>query len=393
MKKIVMTLFGALLLAGCQNELYTESQKDNGSGQGAYIAAEGPIQIFVEEGREYFIKDVKVGLTVKEDKAFDVPLIVGDQTQLDEYNKKNNTSYLMLPPEMYEMPTVMNFKPNLAMQSIPVSLKNLKFSLKGDYALPIRLSNGSASPIPGEEEALLILEKRTRTKVLLMNGSGSESDKMFPQDFKVKQWTMEAMVKRSAYNANNRSIGGTKLVANAGPHDEIYTRFGDVTIDPNQLQIKTGSAQIDVPKNKFAAKPNEWYMLTFVYDGKITYVYVNGDLVASSEIRDGEYGLIGFWIGGANEYIREVRFWDIARTQQQIKAFTWKMVNPDEKGLLLYYPCNGLKRNHETGEITEDDTMIWNWATYYDGDKNNLNLPMKGRFDDNGGKMFVFPAE
>ena len=393
MKKIVMTLFGALLLAGCENELYTESQKDNGSGQGAYIAAEGPIQIFVEEGREYFIKDVKVGLTVKEDKAFDVPLIVGDQTQLDEYNKKNNTSYLMLPPEMYEMPTVMNFKPNLAMQSIPVSLKNLKFSLKGDYALPIRLSNGSASPIPGEEEALLILEKRTRTKVLLMNGSGSESDKMFPQDFKVKQWTMEAMVKRSAYNANNRSIGGTKLVANAGPHDEIYTRFGDVTIDPNQLQIKTGSAQIDVPKNKFAAKPNEWYMLTFVYDGKITYVYVNGDLVASSEIRDGEYGLIGFWIGGANEYIREVRFWDIARTQQQIKAFTWKMVNPDEKGLLLYYPCNGLKRNHETGEITEDDTMIWNWATYYNGDKDNLNLPMKGRFDDNGGKMFVFPAE
>lgn len=393
MKKIVMTLFGALLLAGCQNELYTESQKDNGSGQGAYIAAEGPIQIFVEEGREYFIKDVKVGLTVKEDKAFDVPLIVGDQTQLDEYNKKNNTSYLMLPPEMYEMPTVMNFKPNLAMQSIPVSLKNLKFSLKGDYALPIRLSNGSASPIPGEEEALLILEKRTRTKVLLMNGSGSESDKMFPQDFKVKQWTMEAMVKRSAYNANNRSIVGTKLVANAGPHDEIYTRFGDVTIDPNQLQIKTGSAQIDVPKNKFAAKPNEWYMLTFVYDGKITYVYVNGDLVASSEIRDGEYGLIGFWIGGANEYIREVRFWDIARTQQQIKAFTWKMVNPDEKGLLLYYPCNGLKRNHETGEITEDDTMIWNWATYYNGDKDNLNLPMKGRFDDNGGKMFVFPAE
>ena len=392
MKKIVMTLFGALLLAGCQNELYTESQKDNGSGQGAYIAAEGPIQIFVEEGREYFIKDVKVGLTVKEDKAFDVPLIVGDQTQLDEYNKKNNTSYLMLPPEMYEIPTVMNFKPNLAMQSIPVSLKNLKFSLKGDYALPIRLSNGSAYPIPGEEEALLILEKRTRTKVLLMNGSGSESDKMFPQDFKVKQWTMEAMVKRSAYNANNRSIGGTKLVANAGPHDEIYTRFGDVTIDPNQLQIKTGSAQIDVPKNKFAAKPNEWYMLTFVYDGKTTYVYVNGDLVASSEIRDGEYGLIGFWIGGANEYIREVRFWDIARTQQQIKAFTWKMVNPDEKGLLLYYPCNGLKRNHETGEITEDDTMIWNWATYYNGDKDNLNLPMKGRFDDNGGKRFVFPA-
>ena len=71
--------------------------------------------------------------------------------------------------------------------------------------------------------------------------------------------------------------------------DEIYTRFGDVTIEPNQLQIKTGASQIDVDKNKFAAKPNEWYMLTFVYDGKNTLIYVNGDLVAEQQIREGAY--------------------------------------------------------------------------------------------------------
>lgn len=393
MKKIVMTLFGTLLLAGCQNELYTDSQKENGSDQGAYIATNGPIQIFVEESKEYFIKDVKVGLTVKENKACEIPLVVGDQAQLDRYNKKNNTTYLMLPPDMYNVPASMSFKPNLAMQIVPVSLKNLKFSLKGDYALPIRLSQGGVAPIPGEEEALIILEKRTRTKVLLMNGSSSGSGDMFPQDFKVKQWTMEVMLKRSRYESKNMSIGGTKTVANSSPKDEIFTRFGDVTIDANQLQIKTGAAQIDVPSSKFAAKANEWYMLTFVYDGKTTFVYVNGELVASSEIRDGEYGLIGLWLGASNEYVREVRFWDIARTEQQIKAYTWKMVNPDEQGLLLYYPCNGKKRDHETGAITDDATKIWNWATYYNGDKSKLNLPMVGKFDDNGGKMYVFPAE
>lgn len=274
MKKIVMTLFGTLLLAGCQNELYTDTQKDFGSDQGAYIAADGPIQIFVEEGKEYFIKDIKVGLAVKENKACEVPLKVGDQAQLDEYNRKNGTSYLMLPSEMYEIPSVMTFKPNLAMQSIPVSLKDLKFSLKGDYALPIRLSKGSVTLVPNEEEALIILEKRTRTKALLMNNAGSESGDMFPQDFKVKQWTMEVMIKRSAYNANNKSIGGTKVAPNSSPLDEIFTRFGDVTINPNQLQIKTGASQIDVPSSKFAAKANEWYMLTFVYDGKMTLVYV-----------------------------------------------------------------------------------------------------------------------
>ena len=393
MKKIVMTLFGTLLLAGCQNELYTDTQKDFGSDQGAYIAADGPIQIFVEEGKEYFIKDIKVGLAVKENKACEVPLTVGDQAQLDEYNRKNGTSYLMLPPEMYEMPSVMTFKPNLAMQSIPVALKDLKFSLKGDYALPIRLSKGSVTLVPNEEEALIILEKRTRTKALLMNNAGSESGDMFPQDFKVKQWTMEVMIKRSAYAANNKSIGGTKVAPNSSPLDEIFTRFGDVTINPNQLQIKTGASQIDVPSNKFAAKANEWYMLTFVYDGKMTLVYVNGDLVASREIRIGEYGLTGFWLGGSNEFVREVRFWDIARTAQQIKGYTWKMVNPDEQGLLLYYPCNGQKRDHETGVISDDATKIWNWATYYNGDKSKLDLPMVGKFDDNNGEMYVFPAE
>lgn len=393
MKKIVMTLFGTLLLAGCQNELYTDTQKYFGSDQGAYIAADGPIQIFVEEGKEYFIKDIKVGLAVKENKACEVPLTVGDQAQLDEYNRKNGTSYLMLPPEMYEMPSVMTFKPNLAMQSIPVALKNLKFSLKGDYALPIRLSKGSVTLVPNEEEALIILEKRTRTKALLMNNAGSESGDMFPQDFKVKQWTMEVMIKRSAYNANNKSIGGTKVAPNSSPLDEIFTRFGDVTINPNQLQIKTGASQIDIPSSKFAAKANEWYMLTFVYDGKMTLVYVNGDLVASREIRIGEYGLTGFWLGGSNEFVREVRFWDIARTAQQIKGYTWKMVNPDEQGLLLYYPCNGQKRDHETGVISDDATKIWNWATYYNGDKSKLDLPMVGKFDDNNGEMYVFPAE
>lgn len=388
-----MTLFGTLLLAGCQNELYTDTQKDFGSDQGAYIAADGPIQIFVEEGKEYFIKDIKVGLAVKENKACEVPLTVGDQAQLDEYNRKNGTSYLMLPPEMYEIPSVMTFKPNLAMQSIPVALKDLKFSLKGDYALPIRLSKGSVTLVPNEEEALIILEKRTRTKALLMSSVGSESGDMFPQDFKVKQWTMEVMVKRSAYAANNKSIGGTKVAPNSSPLDEIFTRFGDVTINPNQLQIKTGASQIDVPSNKFAAKANEWYMLTFVYDGKMTLVYVNGDLVASREIRIGEYGLTGFWLGGSNEFVREVRFWDIARTAQQIKGYTWKMVNPDEQGLLLYYPCNGQKRDHETGVISDDATKIWNWATYYNGDKSKLDLPMVGKFDDNNGEMYVFPAE
>lgn len=395
MKNIVKTLVGVLLLAGCQNELYIDPQEEFGSEQGAYVASKGPVQIFVEEGKDYLIKDVKVGLALKESKTNSIAIQAGDQAQLDAYNKKNSTSYIMLPKEMFELPATLDFSAEMAIQILPIKLKDIKFSLEGDYALPIRLSGGSANVIPGEDEGIVILEKLTRTKVLKMGGNEMGSASMFPNDFKVNQWTMEVMLKRSTYKENNKAIAGTKLIANAGPMDEIYTRFGDVTIEPNQLQIKTGASQIDVDKDKFAAKENVWYMISFVYDGKNTMIYVNGELVAEQQIREGAYGLIGFWLSGANEFVREVRFWNIARNAKQIKEYVWKTVNPNAEGLLLYYPCNGMKRNHETGEITEDHTMLWNWATSYPGDKKALDLPMNGTpsFDDNNGELYTFPLQ
>ena len=396
MKRLLFTLaVGALLCTSCQNELYSDPSKDFGSDQGAYIDAKGPVQIFVSEGEEYHIKDIRVGLSLKENSLNEVTIEAGNAEQLAAYNKKNGTSYLMLPKEMYTVPESLSFKPTVSKLSIPITLKDIKFSMEGDYALPIKIIDGGVNVIPGEDEGIVILEKLTRTKVLKMPMTDGESgsDKMFPDDFKVNQWTLEFMIKRSAYVSKNMAIGGTKLIANSGPHDEIYTRFGDVTISPNQLQIKTGSSQIDVAKDRFAAEPNKWYMISFVYDGKNTLIYINGDLVADREIRDGAYGLVGFWISKKNEFIREVRFWDVARSQQQVKSYVWKMVNPDEKGLLLYYPCNGKKRNLETGEITEDETMIWNWASYYDGDKSKLNLPKEGVFDDNGGELYTFPLQ
>ena len=130
-------------------------------------------------------------------------------------------------------------------------------------------------------------------------------------------------------------------------------------------------------------------MLAFVYDGHKNMVYVNGELVAEREIRTGPYGLIGFWIGGSNELVREVRFWKTARTAKQLKAYTWKMVDPTDDNLLLYYPGNGKKRDAATGEIEDDETMIWDWSN----SAQHLPKPSGATFDDNGGKYYTFPIE
>ncbi len=380
-----------LFLAGCQNELYKNPLDDFKSEQGAYIKGNTLLQTFVEEGKEVEVKGLQVALAVQDAGEVKVKLEAGNQSQLDAYNAKNGTAYIMLPENMYEISQELSFKPKFTLADVPILLKNIKFSLNGNYALPIRIAGGDVNIIREQEEALLVLEQRVNTKALRVStngsGSGSEDASMFPNDFKVDRWTMEVMINRAGYRSNNRSICGTKLVPNSDSNDEIYVRFGDVTIEPNQLQIKTGRSQIDVPADKFSAKPNVWYMLTFVYDGKKNSIYVNGELVAEREIRTGPYGLVGFWIGGSNELIREVRFWKVARTSQEIASNVWKMVNPDDDSLLLYYPLNGKKRDTATGEITEDETKLWDWS------KNGKHLSKHSShtFDNNSGDGFIFP--
>lgn len=388
MKKIFLSLFVLLALASCQNELYKDASKDFQSAQGVYITNKGGISVFVEENDNTELNDLTISLAQKIEKEVSVNLEVGNAEQLAAYNHKNGTNYVLLPKEMYEVPTQITFQPKYTLTPVSVKLKNVQFSSEGVYALPIKIKNGEITPIGGQDEALIVFEQKIVTKALRIAGSGTESI-MFPNDFSVNQWTMEVMINRSSYAANNRAVCGTKVAPGSSTLDEIFVRFGDVTIRPDQLQIKTGSSQIDVPADKFTAKPNTWYMLSFVYDGKMTRVYVNGLLVAEREIRTGAYGLTGVWISGINELVREFRFWKVARTSQQILSSTWKMVNPDDDNLLLYYPFNGKKNDREAGLIIEDETMGWDWSKT----QKDLPVPSRAKFDNNDDKGFVFPPE
>lgn len=121
-----------------------------------------------------------------------------NQAQLDAYNAKHGTNYIVLPKEMYDVSQKVTFLPRYAMMEVPIYLKNIKFSLEGNYALPIKIIGRDVTIIKGQDETLLVLEQQVNTKALRVNtngsASGSEDDKMFPNDFKVDQWTMEVMV-------------------------------------------------------------------------------------------------------------------------------------------------------------------------------------------------------
>lgn len=384
MKKIVLSAALALVgLSACQNELYTDPLKEHKSNQGLYVASNEVLQSFVAEGTKVTLEDLRLALVKPQDTEVKAQILFGDEQQLQAYNKANGTDYILLPKEMYEASSSFTFEPLATSKVLPVTLKDIKFSTKGTYALPVRVQAEGVDVIPSQEEALIVLEPLTITKVFRFSGSGSE--KLFDSSMKVDQWTFEFMINRNNYSTNNRSVGGTKTTDN--PLSEIYPRFGDVTIKPNQFQVKTGGSQIDVPLSKLAAKAGEWYMISMVYDGKLTYVYVNGVLVETADIRTGAYDVGGFWIGGSNELIREFRFYKTARTAAQIAGSVWKTVDPTDPNLVVYYPLNGKKYDHETGAITEDDQMIWDWSKT----GLHLNRPNGCSLDDNGGKNYTFP--
>ncbi|MEG1402236.1 DUF1735 domain-containing protein [Bacteroides sp.] len=384
MRKIIYLLVGFLALASCQNELYKDPTETYRSGSGIYIASKGVLQYFVAEGNNLEMTDLKISLAQKTDQLVKTMIEAGNQAQLDDYNKKNGTTYIMLPKEMYELTSNITFEPQYTTIPVPILLKNIQFSLEGTYALPIKLKGGDVAPIGGQDETLIVFEQKIVTKALKVNGAWISGKTMFPNDFKTDQWTLEIMVNRSNYRSRNRAVLGTHTDVN---HDAIFVRFGDVTINPNQLQIVTGSSQVDVAADKFSALPNVWYLLTFVYDGKNTLVYVNGDLVAEREIRTGFYGMTGIWLSELNELVREVRLWKVARTALEISANTWKMVNPDDENLIAYFPMNGKKRDRATNTIMPDETQIWDWSK----NEHHLQLPNNSSFDGGKDGGFVFP--
>lgn len=389
MKKIIWCL-GLLMISSCQEELYEDETKKFLTAQAVYLETNDPVL-------KYSLKEAhseEVAISVRAvtplDRETSISVMAADKAQLDKYNSKNNTEYTLLPTSMYSVSNQVTMKKGELVGKIILKINQVNFGDKEAYALPVKITSGNPASVQGRDNAILIIEKELEpivTKVYRMGGyEASVSNAFGGSDISVEQWTLEAMVNRSRYNAANRSIGGTKS-ADGNPKNEIFTRFGDVTIDPNQLQIKTGASQIDIPKDKFAAKPDEWYSLAFTYDGKTTRVFVNGEEVAAREIRDGAYTLNGLWIGGANELIREVRFWKRAVPAKELKENYWKVLDPKKaEGLLFYYPLNGKKYDHDTGEITEDESKIWDWSST----KAHLDKPQRSGFDDNGGQNYIF---
>jgi len=115
-------------------------------------------------------------------------------------------------------------------------------------------------------------------------------------------------------------------------------------------------------------KTNKWYHVAGVFDGSSMYLYINGELLqclnataiapSVSDMYIGESPFAGRYFAGK---IDEVRMWNIARSQNDLKANMALPLTGNESGLVAYYKMNegasststqDLSANTNTGTLT-----------------------------------------
>lgn len=126
---------------------------------------------------------------------------------------------------------------------------------------------------------------------------------------------------------------------------------------------------------------NRWYHVAGTYDGSFIRYYVNGCLVTqqpasgnliTQDLNTAIGNISGPQTEQFNGKIDEVRIWNVARTEAQIKANMFDLPSPTtQTGLLGYYKMNGNVTNLQ-GNTTYNGT--WVGGSSYDTEPTVLDL-------------------
>ena len=270
--------------------------------------------------------------------------------KVEEYNKKEGTSYKLLPENTYKFSsTELKIEQGEHVsKSLELTIQNLdKFEPEVTYLLPVsivQVQGGGLSVLEASRTVYIIVSKPLRTYAANISSRYFKIPfENHPSSLKLSQLSYEARVCVNKFQQYSPYISTVM-----GIEGHFNFRFGDVTIKPNQIQIAGDGVETTVPTELVAGK---WYHLAAVFDAATVKISVNGKLEISKattapwiELRD-EQKSRGFYIGRSeggrplNGSISEVRVWNKALTAKEI-INNMCGVNPLTDGLLAYWRIN-----------------------------------------------------
>ena len=176
--------------------------------------------------------------------------------------------------------------------------------------------------------------------------------------YQLNQFTLEAWVYEDVYQ------DGAGIITCGNSGDYRFTWY--FCCGGGMVYVQDWSYSILSP----SLPTNTWQHLAVTHDGSRVRMYVNGELVAESVIPSPYYSSTGYslYIGneiiGSPEYlngrINEVRIWNYALSQEEIRSKMYFSLAGNESGLVGYWPMDEI-----SGTLAHDKTINSNNGILY----------------------------
>ncbi|MGM9753561.1 MAG: BT_3987 domain-containing protein [Candidatus Cryptobacteroides sp.] len=364
MKKIYPVIIAAFAFTACndalnpvlQNAFYISEASQTNVAKRILNEVDGTVVSATVRCASLLEEDVDVTITLS-------------QEVLDEYNRRNGTSLVMLPEGSHDfVEQTLTVKagqsqaPRLNISVKPYTAEMLASGFK--YALPLSISKVSdGTPCLEVKKSMIYVFDQ----VIITNGfqinAASGAEKVLNNPFAGNEYTVELRVAPLGLNKENEAF--LMIYPDQDPVDEgygqVYCRFQK----DNSLNIKVLSNENFTWSGPLSRK---WYHVALVSlgDGNLL-MYVNGVEVlrenkpSYANLNHLEKVTLGSasTVWHTNSYCySEVRLWSKVRSASQIQDNMYS-VDPHSEGLELYWKCD-----EGEGNVIKD----------YTGKGNDLNL-------------------
>ncbi len=360
MKKLIIATAVLALLCSCQKSIIDKEGlyqngivafQSNSTGElAAFLEEDGPITFTLASSTK-LDKDVTVNFEP-----------VRDQAVLEAFNKAQGTGYWLLPEENYTLDKHSAVIKAGNAVSEPVSMQVSIDGFKNGviYCLPLKITGTSSSmtAIPGQEYAYVVIRGYVYASAAnLPGGSYFEMPSTVSDPaLSLEVCTMEIRVKANSWASANPYI--SSLI---GVEENFLLRFGDISCDPNQLQLAGQGVSIT---SKAHFDTGKWYHVAVVADGikQTCDLYINGELDSSTPmggkgINLGKVYNSKFAIGMSekgrylNGQVSEARVWGRLLTPTELMNNQCSIVDPvkeaRENKLLGYWKLDAENRGKD----------------------------------------------
>lgn len=371
LQSILIALF-ILCCVACDNAEY--KTKDN-SLYFVEAAEAKAATLTMEDG-----VDISVAVRLAQKMTEDVEVEITFQPDLlVSYNEENGTEYLSLPED--KLPQNMKVTIPAGNISGEYTFHIDNFETNGfNYAIPVQLGNvlkGNVTCSDTQGRFIYLLNKPLVVSVPTFNGSVT-SIKAEPAEtdwgLKPEKWTIETWIYMTGFNINNQMFF---QAGNQAKKYEIYIRYGDANKPYNYLQVKLFGGQVDTARDLI---PNIWYHWAFVWDGTLLTIYRNGEkdvMLTPPTLQDGINFDYFRFAGGMRDQcsMSQIRLWNVARSQNEIKNNMCFGVNPKDPKLIGYWPLDNAENdtfkditgNGHDAKIPTGKIVKWEENVRFDG--------------------------